>query len=61
MKTGITYIILSCLFFYLALQYDEGSEWSLLTFMMLGIAAIDLGMGIKSINHHFRAKQQDKK
>ncbi len=56
--SGIIYIILGVLFTYLAIQNVQESGWGFFTYMLVFLATIDFGSGLRMVMIHFKIKKQ---
>ena len=58
--SGILYMILGTLFTYLAISYVSEDGWTWFSYLIVFIATIDFGSGIRLIMLHFRIKRMQK-
>ncbi|WP_042353103.1 YdiK family protein [Bacillus massiliigorillae] len=59
--SGIIYIILGIIFTALAINYVSKDGWNLFSFLIVFLATIDIGSGIRLITLHLRLKRMQKK
>lgn len=61
--SGIIYVILGCLFTFIAIQNIQKEQtWGFFTYFLIIIATFDLGSGLRMIALHFKIKKlQNKK
>ncbi|WP_019244431.1 MULTISPECIES: YdiK family protein [Bacillus] len=61
LTSGIIYIILGIIFTALAINYVSADGWNVLSFLIVFLATIDFGSGIRLVMLHFRLKRMQKK
>ncbi|MEH6943195.1 YdiK family protein [Bacillus sp. JJ722] len=61
LTSGIIYIALGAIFTALAINYVSKDGWNLFSFLIVFIATIDVGSGIRLIMLHIRLKRMQKK
>ena len=61
LASGIIYIVLGTIFVALAINYVSKDGWNLFSFLIVFLATIDFGSGIRMIMLHFRLKKIQKK
>lgn len=61
LASGIIYIVLGTIFVALAINYVSKDGWNLFSFLIVFLATIDFGSGIRMIMLHFRLKKLQKK
>ncbi|GER67779.1 hypothetical protein BpJC7_24670 [Weizmannia acidilactici] len=59
--SGVVNCLLGALFTYFAIQQVQMSGWGFFCYLLLLIATLDLGSGIRLILFHFRLKHSAKK
>ncbi len=59
--SGIIYIILACLFTYLATTNVTESGWTIFSFFLILLATFDFGSGLRLVIFHFRIKKLSEK
>lgn len=59
--SGIVYIVLGAIFTALAINYVSKDGWNLFSFLIVFLATIDVGSGIRLIMLHIRLKRMQKK
>ncbi|MGM0847363.1 MAG: YdiK family protein [Bacillota bacterium] len=61
--SGILYILLGVLFTYFAIINVNDNGWGFFSYLMVLLATLDFGSGIKMVAMHFKIKNQlkDKK
>jgi hypothetical protein len=59
--SGIFYCLLGGLFTYFAIQQVQSSGWGLFSFLVIFLATLDLGAGIKIIAYYVLIKNQNQK
>ncbi|GLB61971.1 YdiK family protein [Cytobacillus sp. NCCP-133] len=60
--SGIVYILLGCLFTFIAIQNIQREEtWGFFTYFLIIIATFDIGTGLRMIGLHIRLKKANKK
>jgi len=55
---AVVYILMGFLFTYLAITSDASSVFDLTTMLLILLAALDFGVGIRYINLYFKAKKE---
>ncbi|KMY52825.1 MULTISPECIES: YdiK family protein [Bacillaceae] len=61
LTTGILYLILGAFFTYLAIQDVNTGGFGFFTYLLILLATMDIGSGIRLIFMHFRLKSSEKK
>lgn len=59
--SGFIYIVLGVIFTYLAINNVSQKGWNLFSFLIVFLATIDFGSGIRLIMLHVRLKRMQKK
>ncbi|MGM9924769.1 MAG: YdiK family protein [Bacillus sp. (in: firmicutes)] len=59
--SGIIYLILGTVFTALAINYVSEDGWNVFSFLIVFLATIDFGSGIRLIMYHIRLKRIQKK
>ena len=59
--SGILYMILGTLFTYLAISYVSEDGWTWFSYLIVFLATMDFGSGIRLIMLHNRIKRMQKK
>jgi len=59
--SGILYITLGVLFTYLAINYVSEDGWNWFSYLIVFLATMDFGSGIRLIKLHYRIKRMHKK
>lgn len=57
---AILYFVLGLLFTYLAFVNAKETIWNPITILLLIVATIDIGMGVRFTRGHFQKKKQQK-
>ncbi|KPL57837.1 YdiK family protein [Rossellomorea vietnamensis] len=59
--SGVIYLLLGVLFTYFAVQNVQNDEgWGFFTYMLIFLATLDFGSGLRMIMLHFKIKKQIK-
>lgn len=58
--SGLIYIVLGCVFTFFAVQQVSTSGWGIFAYVLLILAAFDLGTGLRMIALHFKMKNEQK-
>ena len=57
--SGVIYLLLGVLFTYFAVQNVQNDEgWGFFTYMLIFLATLDFGSGLRMIMLHFKIKKQ---
>ncbi|MGG4546386.1 YdiK family protein [Rossellomorea marisflavi] len=56
--SGVIYILLGVLFTYFAIHTVRDTGWGFFTYMLIFLATLDFGSGMRMVLLHFRIKQQ---
>lgn len=57
--SGVIYLLLGVLFTYFAVQNVQNDEgWGFFTYMLIFLATLDFGSGLRMIMLHFKVKKQ---
>ncbi|MBU8773160.1 YdiK family protein [Cytobacillus pseudoceanisediminis] len=60
--SGFIYILLGCLFTFIAIQNIQREEtWGFFTYFLIIIATFDFGTGLRMVGLHFKMKNKMKK
>lgn len=60
--SGFIYILLGCLFTFIAIQNTQREEtWGFFTYFLIIIATFDFGTGLRMVGLHFKMKNKIKK
>ncbi|WP_335872642.1 YdiK family protein [Bacillus sp. 2205SS5-2] len=59
--TGIIYTLLGILFTYFSIQNVVTHGWGFFTYLLIFLATLDLGSGLRMINIHIKLKTMQKK
>ncbi|MCA0150235.1 MULTISPECIES: YdiK family protein [Rossellomorea] len=59
--SGVIYLLLGVLFTYFAVQNVQNDEgWGFFTYMLIFLATLDFGSGLRMVMLHFKIKKQIK-
>ncbi|MBN8194461.1 YdiK family protein [Bacillus sp. NTK074B] len=59
--SGVIYLLLGVLFTYFAVQNVQNDEgWGFFTYMLIFLATLDFGSGLRMVMLHFKIKKQVK-
>ncbi|KKB33797.1 YdiK family protein [Bacillus thermotolerans] len=61
LKAGIFYLILGIFFTYLAIEDVNASGFGFFTYLLILLATMDIGSGIRLVYVHFAMKKKEKK
>ncbi|MFS0784418.1 YdiK family protein [Bacillus sp. 1P06AnD] len=61
LASGLLYIVLGIVFTFLAINYVSQDGWNLFSFLIVFLATIDFGTGIRLLMLHFRLMRMKKK
>ena len=56
--SGVIYLLLGVLFTYFAIGNVQDDGWGFFTYMLIFLATLDFGSGIRMIMLHFKIKKQ---
>ncbi|MCR8850871.1 YdiK family protein [Rossellomorea sp. SC111] len=57
--SGVIYLLLGVLFTYFAVQNVQNDEgWGFFTYMLIFLATLDFGSGLRMVMLHFKIKKQ---
>jgi Domain of unknown function (DUF4305) len=59
--SGFIYIILGVLFTYFAIQNVNNQGWGFFSYLLVLLATLDFGSGLRMVNLHFKIKKNIKK
>ncbi|MCP3742489.1 YdiK family protein [Rossellomorea sp. BNER] len=59
--SGFIYIILGVLFTYFAIQNVNNQGWGFFSYLLVLLATLDFGSGLRMVNLHFKIKKNMKK
>ncbi|MFK2827193.1 YdiK family protein [Bacillus sp. B190/17] len=61
LMTGILYLILGSFFTYLAIEDVNTGGFGFFTYLLILLATMDIGSGLRLVMMHFRLKSSEKK
>ncbi|GAA0322880.1 hypothetical protein GCM10008967_11750 [Bacillus carboniphilus] len=61
LSNGILYLVLGVIFTFFAIQNVQQSGWGFFTYLLIILATLDFGSGLRFIMIHFQLKQHQKK
>ena len=61
LAAAILYFALGSVFVYLAIEQVNRSGWTFFSYLIVFLATMDIGAGIRLLNLHFRVKRMKKK
>ncbi|WP_064091174.1 YdiK family protein [Rossellomorea aquimaris] len=56
--SGVIYLLLGILFTYIAIGNVQKDGWGFFTYMLVFLATLDFGSGLRMVMLHFKLKQQ---
>ncbi|MBM7588230.1 hypothetical protein JOC86_004827 [Bacillus pakistanensis] len=59
--SGLIYMILGVLFTYFAIQNVNNQGWGFFSYLLVLLATLDFGSGLRMVNLHFKIKKNLKK
>ncbi|MCA1066587.1 MULTISPECIES: YdiK family protein [Rossellomorea] len=56
--SGVIYLLLGVLFTYFAVQNVQDDGWGFFTYMLVFLATLDFGSGLRMVMLHFKIKKK---